>query len=161
VAPFQIKKEPKLGQNQFSSFGSGFELFCTPLVIEECSRRAISGFEAHPLILDKENRVARSLKQLVVTAVADPAIEEKFVGQEQCEQTVCPQCGRTWHVYYTRGMLPLRKSALRGDVDFQLTREWFGSGRNARREILVSQRVVRLILENRWKGAELVPIQAV
>jgi hypothetical protein len=58
-------------------------------------------------------------------------------------------------------MLPLRRTALKANLDFQLTDEWFGSGANARREILASQRVVRLILENKWKGAKLVPIQAV
>jgi hypothetical protein len=55
----------------------------------------------------------------------------------------------------------LRRAALKPNVDFQLTNEWFGSGANARHEILVSQRAVRLILENKWKGAELIPIQAV
>jgi hypothetical protein len=58
-------------------------------------------------------------------------------------------------------MLPLRRAALRTDVDFHMTHEWFGSGRAARHEILVSRRVVQLILSKKWKGAELVPVQTV
>jgi hypothetical protein len=161
ITPFRIKKEPKLGKNQFSSFGGGFELFCTPLVLEEFARHGINGFETQPIILDKENCPAESLQQLVVTTIAEPAIAEELVEHERYSQTDCLVCGQTWHVHYTRGMLPLRKSALKANVDFQLTNEWFGSGANARREILASQRVVRLILENKWKGAELTPIQAI
>jgi len=161
IAPFRIKKEPKLGKNQFSSFGSGFELFCTPLVLDEFDRQGISGFETRPIILDKEDRPIQGLKQLVVNAIAEPAIAEELVEHERYSQTDCPLCGRTWHADYVRGMLPLRRAALKPNTDFQLTDEWFGSGANARREILVSQRVVRAILENEWKGAELIPIQAV
>jgi len=97
----------------------------------------------------------------VLTEVAEPAIAEELVEHERYSQTDCPVCGKTWHAHYVRGMLPLRRTALKANLDFQLTDEWFGSGANARREILASQRVVRLILENKWKGAKLVPIQAV
>jgi len=161
IAPFRIKKEPRLGKNQFSSFGSGFELFCTPLVLNESARQGINGFEAWPVMLDKEDLPAESLKQIIVTKVADPSIAEELVEHERYRQTECPVCGKTWHAHYVRGMLPLRKAALEANLDFQLTNEWFGSGANARRETLASQRVVRLILENKWKGVKLVPIQAV
>lgn len=159
VIPFRIKREPKLGKNQFSSFGSGFELFCRMLVFDWFACNGINGFETQPIILDRENRLAESLKQLIVTTIADPAIAEELVEHERYGQTDCLECGRTWHAHYVRGMLPLRRSALKLNTDFQLTNEWFGNGRTARREILVSQRVVRLIFENKWKGVELVPIQ--
>lgn len=160
IKPFRIKQEPRLGKNQFCGFGSGFELFCTPEVLEEFSRQGVAGFETWPLLLEKNNEPAKSLKQIVVTGVADPAIAEDLVERERYSQTDCPVCGQTWHSHYIRGMLPLRRSALKTNVDFQLTNEWFGNGRTARREILVSQRIVRLILDNKWKGAELIPIQA-
>src|SRR5579859_3161419 len=77
IAPFRIMKEPNLGKNQFSSFGSGFDLFCTLLVLDEFARQGISGFETRPLILNKENRPAECLKQLVITSIAEPAIAEE------------------------------------------------------------------------------------
>ena len=162
IAPFRLKQEPKLGKNQFCGFSGGFELFCTPLVLEEFSRQSINGFETWPVYLKKKgDEQANNLKQIRVTEIAEPAIAEELVEHERYGQTDCVICGQTWHAHYVRGMLPLRKSALKQNVDFQLTNEWFGNGQSARREILVSQRVVRLILENKWKGAELIPIQAV
>src|ERR1017187_4499926 len=32
IAPFRMIREPRIGKNQFCSFGGGFELFCTPSV---------------------------------------------------------------------------------------------------------------------------------
>ena len=161
VAPLQLKREPNLDNNQFCGFGSGFELFCTPLVLGELSRRGYKGFETWPLMSGTTGRPVESVKQIVVTEVAKPTIAQELVEHERYKQTVCPVCGQIWHAYYVRGVLPMRRAALKPDTDFQLTNEWFGNGRTARREILVSQRVVRLILANNWRGAELTPIQAV
>jgi len=161
IAPFQLKQEPKLGKNQFCGFGGGFELFCTPLVLEEFARNGISGFQTWPLVLAKSGNPVEGIKQIIVTEVAGPAIAEELVERERYRQTDCPVCGQTWHAHYVRGMLPLRNSALKQNVDFQLTNEWFGNSSSARREVLASQRVVRLILKNKWKGVDLVPVQAV
>jgi len=161
IAPFRIAKEPKLEDKSFAGFGSAFELFATPEVLKIFQQHRIDGFEGWPLILDKEDRPANSLKQIIVTEMAEPAIAEELVERERYYEADCPTCRRTWHLYYTRGMLPLRKSALNAKADFQLTHEWFGNGRAARHEILVSQRVVELAFENRWQGIHFVPIQVV
>jgi hypothetical protein len=51
-------------------------------------------------------------------------------------------------------------SALHDDVDLQLTHEWFGSNtKTGHREILVSNRIARLILEHDWTGAVLWPVE--
>jgi len=161
VAPFRLKREPKLGKNQFCYFGGGFELFCTPLVLDVFKQHNINGFETQPIILNKEKRPIESLRQIIVTEMAEPAVAEELVERERYNQTDCLICGRTLHAHYVRGILPLRRTALKPNVDFQLTNEWFWNTSSARHEILISQRVVRLILENKWKGAELIPIQAV
>ncbi len=161
IAPFRIKKEPKTGKNVFADFGSAFELFCAPVVLEAFMKHGINGFETQPLILNKEDRPAESLKQLIVTEVAQPAVADELVEHERYSQTDCPVCGRTWHAHYERGALPLRRSALNSTVDFQLTNEWFGNGRTARREILFSGRAVNLALENNWKGIRFTPVKVV
>lgn len=161
IAPFRIKKEPKLGKNVFADFGSGFELFCAPVVVEAFKKHRVSGFQTQPLILNKEDRPAESLVQLIVTETAGPAIAEDLVEHERYSQTDCPVCGKTWHAHYTRGALPLRRAAVNAKVDLQLTHEWFGNGRTARREILFSRRVVHLALENQWRGIEFIPVQVV
>lgn len=161
TAPFRIRKEPKLGKSVFADFGSAFELFCAPVVLKAFKEHGVRGFETQPLILNKKGCFSELLMQLVVTGVANPAIADELVEHERYSQTDCPVCGRTWHAHYTRGQLPLRKSALNPKVDFQLTDEWFGNGRTARREILFSRRVVNLVLENAWQGIEFAPIQVV
>jgi hypothetical protein len=162
IAPLRVQPEPKLGKSQFCGFGGGFELFCTPVVIDEFARQHINGFEIWPLLLGKRGgEQAKSLKQIVVTEMAQPAIVEELAEHERYSQTDCPICGRTWHAHYVRGMLPMRRSALKQNTDFQLTNEWFGNGLTARHEIVVSRQVVRMIFEKKWKGAYLIPIQAV
>lgn len=160
IAPFRIKKEPRLGKNAFADFGSAFELFCTLAVVEAFKKHGMVGFETRPLVLNKENSPLESIRQLVVTEVAQPAIAEDLVEREHYSQTDCPVCGKTWHTHYTRGALPLKRSALNQNVDFQLTNEWFGNGRTARREILFSRRVVHLALENSWQGIQFTPVNA-
>lgn len=158
IAPFRIKKEPKLGKHVFADFGSAFELFCAPVVLDAFKKHGINSFQTQPLILNKEDRPAENLKQLVVTEIARPAVAEESVERERYSQTDCPVCGQTWHAYYTRGALPLRRSALNSKLDFQLTNEWFGNGRTARREILFSRRVVNLALGENWQGIEFFPV---
>ena len=161
AVPFRIKREPTLGKVVFAGFGSAFELFCAPVVLEAFKKHGIIGFGTQPLILNKEDRPAANLRQLVVTEVARPAVAEELVERERYSQTDCPVCGRTWHAHYTRGALPLRRSALNQGVDLQLTNEWFGNGRTARREVLLSRRAVNLALENNWRGIQFIPVRVV
>ena len=161
IAPFRVKKEPKLGKHVFADFGSAFELFCSPVVVETFEAHGILGYETQPLLLNKEVRPTESLRQLVVSTIAQPAIAPDLVEHERYRQTDCLGCGRTWHTHYTRGALPLRRTALNSNMDLQVTNEWFGNGRTARREILFSRRVVALVLANRWLGIEFIPIRVV
>lgn len=161
IAPFHVAKHPQLGRNAFASFGSAYELFAINEVFSTFETEGIQGVDSWPLLVGKDKHPAHDVRQLLVKSVAEPAIADELVEHEHYRWSDCSGCGRRWHLFYTRGMLPLRRSALRDDVDFQMTHEWFGSGRAARHEILVSRRVVQLILKNKWKGAELSPVQTV
>lgn len=56
----------------------------------------------------------------------------------------------------------LKREALRSDVDVLLTHEWFGSGGHMGfREILISNRLARLILEKGWGGVALKPVEII
>jgi hypothetical protein len=160
-APFHIKKEPHLGKNVFASFHGAFELFCTPEVLRIIELEAIRGYEVWPVLLHKTGEPSQSLHQLIVPNIAQPALIEEMAETEHFRKTVCPICGNVWYSYYVRGQMPMRREALYQDVDFQLTHEWFGNSRTARREILVSGRLARLIVEQKWKGLDLWPVQVV
>lgn len=161
IAPFQLAKEPQVGHNAFASFGSAYELFAIDEVFRTFESEGIRGVDSWPVIVGKDRHPAAGVCQLLVKNVAAPALAEELVEHEQFRPCDCSACGRLSYLFYSRGMLPLRRSALRSDVDFQMTYEWFGSGRAARHEILVSRRVAQLILKNKWKGAELSPVQTV
>jgi hypothetical protein len=150
-----------VGQNAFASFGAAFELFVIGEVFTTFESEGIRGIDSWPVLVGKDKHPAYGVKQLLVKTVAEPALADELVEHQHYRATDCPSCGRNWHLFYSRGMLPLRRSGLRSDVDFQMTNEWFGSGRAARREILVSRRVVELILAKKWKGAQLSPVQTI
>jgi hypothetical protein len=60
-----------------------------------------------------------------------------------------------------RGAMYLKRDALVPDVDVMQTYEWFGSGHSAYREILVSNRLARIILDEGWKGVALKVVELI
>jgi hypothetical protein len=159
IAPFRVKKEPHMGRNAFASFWGAFELLCTPEVLDALKAEGIRGYEEWPLLLQKTGEPSQLLKQLIIPNITLPALAEEAAETERFRKNICSTCGKTWYSFYVRGMMPLRREALLHDVDFQLTYEWFGSGRAARHEILVSRRVARMIVQKNWKGIALSPVQ--
>lgn len=161
IAPFHLAKEPKVGRSAFASFGSAYELFAIDEVFRTFESGGIRGVDSWPILVGKDRHSAAGVRQLLVKNVAAPALADELVEHERFRPVDCSACGRMSYLFYSRGMLPLRRSALKSDVDFQMTNEWFGSGRAARHEILVSRRVVKLILDKKWRGADLSPVQTV
>jgi hypothetical protein len=161
IAPYHIKKEPNLKRNTFASFWGGFELFCTPEVVASFEAEQIKGYVTWPILIHKTSKPSRYLRQIIVPGTAQAALVEELAKSERFARHLCPSCSQTWYDTYVRGMLPLSRAALLSDVDFQRTAEWFGNGRTARQEILVSQRVAHLVLHNNWQGLMLSPVQLV
>ena len=163
IAPFHVAREPRLGCNALGSFGyaSAYALFAINEVFAAFEAERIRGVDSWPFLVGKDKHPADNVKQLLIKSVAGPAIADELVEHERYRWSNCSGCGQRWHLFYSRGMLPLHRSALRTDVDFQMTHEWFGSGRAARREILVSRRVAKVILTKKWKRVELAPTQTV
>lgn len=161
IVPFQISKEPSMKRHAFASFWGGFELFCTPEVVAVFESERIQGYTTWPVLIHKTRQPAQRLRQIIVPQAARAALVEELAETERFAKHICETGGHIWYDHYVRGMLPLRRAALRSDVDFQLTAEWFGNGRTARQEILVSQRVAQLVFHNNWQGMMLSPVQLV
>lgn len=71
-------------------------------------------------------------------------------------------CGRVkYHVPYRRQLVHYSHSAFDGAPDVVLSAEWFGSGGAASQQVIVSNKVARLVLTHGWKGLELDPIELV
>jgi hypothetical protein len=161
IAPYRVSPKTRMGKYAFASFWGGFELFCTSGVLEAFESDGIRGYDTWPLLLTQAKAPLPDIRQLKTATIAAPAIVEELADTKYFVKHSCPEGDHIWYDYYRRGMLPMRRDALQQAVDFQLTNEWFGNGRTARREILVSKRVAQLVFRNRWKGLYLSPVHLV
>jgi rubredoxin len=157
-APFRLAKEPRLGKHDFLCLYWTYTVFCTSKVLQVLQTHQIHGYEAWPAVIHRTGEPSKNVSQLVFPAVAGPGLAD--VDRHQPE--TCPRCGVTKYAYHKRGYMRLRRESLRPAADIQLTHEWFGSGGHmAFREILISNVLARLILENEWRGVALKPIELV
>lgn len=159
VAPFRLAKEPRMGKYDFLCLYWTYTVFVTPRVLEALRAAHIQGFEVWEAVIGKRNpRPSQVVSQLIFPHIAGPGL----LAEGEVEQETCPECGTTKYGYHKRGYMRFRRSALPEGVDFVQTWEWFGAGgRSAHREILISQRVARLIIEQGWRGVRLKPVQLV
>lgn len=154
IRPFRLDREPTLGRCDVLSLLHTHTVFCTPRVLSALGAHCIQGYEVWPALLHRTNARVQSVSQLVFTRVARPGL----TGQDR-RPPVCPHCGTTVHVRHLRSPLRLKRQSLWLDTDIQLTDEWFSDGRHAPyREILVSNRLARLIIAERWQGVALDPV---
>lgn len=157
-APFRLAKEPRLGKHDFFSLYWTYTLFCTPRVVERLQAHQILGYQVWEAILDRTNLPSTLVSQLVFPYVAEPGLADV----DKLRPEACPQCGITKYASHLRGYMHLKREALQPDKDVQLTYEWFGSGGHMGfREILISHRLAKLILEEGWRGVALKPIEVV
>jgi len=156
--PFRFAKEPRLGKHDFLCLYWTYTAFCTPQVLQVLQAHQVRGYEVWPAVMHRTGELSQVVSQLVVSVVAGSGLVD--IDRQQPE--TCPRCGITKYAYHKRGYMHLRRESLRPDTDIQLTAEWFGSGGHAGfREILISNALARLILENEWHGVALKPVELV
>ena len=66
-----------------------------------------------------------------------------------------------YHLPHKRRLVHYSRSTFDNSPDIVLSAEWFGSGCAASQHIIISNRVARLVLAQKWKGLELEPIELV
>lgn len=157
-APFHLKKEPRLGKKDFLSLHWTHTVFCTPKVLDRLQLAGIQGYEVWPAVLHRTGQSATEVSQLVFPRVANPGLADS----DKISPETCPVCGLTKYGFCKRGQLHIHRESLLPDTDVQLTHEWFGSGAyGGFREILVSKRLAKLILDEKWRGVALKPIKLI
>lgn len=156
-APFRLAKEPRLGRNHFFAFYWAYTLFCKHEVVDTLVKNDITGFDVWEAILHNSDQPSTIVSQLILTEISAPGL---FEGDKNRPEK-CSACGITKYGHHRRGKLRYSKAALQS-ADFQLTSEWFGSGGHGGfREIIVSNRLARLILAQGWRGVALKPLELV
>lgn len=157
-APFHLAKEPRLGKHDFVCLYWTYTVFCTSRVLEALKAHQIRGYEVWNTIIHRTNQPSRVISQLVFPNVAGPGL----LDIDKLQPETCPQCGITKYAPHTRGYMHFKREALLSEVDILQTHEWFGSGGySGFREILISNRLARLILEKGWRGVALKPVKLI
>jgi hypothetical protein len=155
--PMRFYKEPGLGKKSFMSLIALRELFATPEVFSTFEEIGATGYEARDVIIHHTKQPSEKVRQLYPLRVTLPGL----IGTEQMRQVVCQKCGTIKYYSHEKGVMYLKRDTLIPDVDFMRTCEWFGVGYIAYREIIVSKRIAKLILDNNWQGARLKVIELV
>jgi hypothetical protein len=154
--PMRLAKEPNLGRKSFMSLIWASEIFCTPEVILGLENIQAKGYEVWDAVIHKTDKPSERVRQLYVSDVASPGVIV-----DDLDRRICPNCGTIKYYPHIKGIMYMNGEALQSDTDFMLTHEWFGHGLLAWREILVSNRVARLILDKGWSGVRFKVVEIV
>jgi hypothetical protein len=155
ISPLRLAKEPSLGENDFFHPLWMYGVFCTQAIVSTLSGLGSIGIEVWDAIIHHLNKPSTGVSQLYFPCVAKPGLAEA----DKLKPCKCKLCGLTKYAYQERGYMHIQKEALNNNIDAQVTDEWFGSGTfTGHREILISNRFAKLIIDNKWKGVSLKPI---
>jgi len=166
--PFRLKKEPKQKNNQF--WGLHWE-FDSVFVREEAKnifkRENIQGIDFIPVILNKNNKQIDRFYQLKIETVLDNGFNPyntikitcKFNNEENTNKNNNEKyCGKIkYHHPRIGGHLFDKKIFFEG-IDIFMSNEYFGSGGEAHKLIIVSKKTYEIINKNKLKGIEFTPI---
>jgi hypothetical protein len=156
--PFRIAKEPSLGRNHFMTLHWGNPIFCRRDVSEELEGRKIRGFEVWDVTLNKTGDSSRRIAQLFMPQMFGPGLPDR----ENLGMETCASCGVTKYSSHLRGVMRYRREAVDPKLDMAATHEWFGAGgKSAYREVLISNRLARLIMEKGWQGIHMKVVELV
>jgi hypothetical protein len=148
-APFRMRAEPKWGRRGILQLNWIFdEFFVTPDVWSTLFRPR--GIGCRPVL----NRKGVELKTVVQLAVE----EEVHLAVEGLETERCERCGQRKYLPVTRGALP--HLLTEPSTPLARTKEWFGSGGAASRQVLVSQELAQAMTAAKLRGASVTPVAA-
>ncbi len=148
-APFQMKGEPKWGRNGILQLNWVFdEYFVTPEVWSSVFKPY--GIGCRPVM----NTKGVELKTVVQLAIED----EVGIVSVGLPPERCTKCGRVKYLPVTRGPFPAL--AEEPSQAIARTREYFGSGGQADKRVLVSQELARCLAAKKVRGASLRPVQS-
>lgn len=147
VGAFQLKGEPKWGRRNVLQLNWVFdEFFVTPELWSSVFEPI--GVAARPVV-DRKGSVLQTVVQLVVDAEVD-------VETDGLACQVCDVCGQAKFAAPTRGFSPEPRD-LGVSVPMVRSRQWFGSGARAFREVIVSQELRRSLAAAGINGASFRP----
>lgn len=174
ITPFRVKSEPK-GRASFLQLNWVFdEFFVRPEVRQLFDEAGVTGIGFGPCLHHSSGRRLESLSQLLIRNVLPPGLVTTELNTVTCRPTNeegpvrsyggrlrypddYPYCGRVKYHWPLLGQTTYARETFRDAPDIVRSHEWFGSGGSASREVLVSQKVCRLIIDHKLRGLSFVP----
>lgn len=153
---FVLSKEPKLKYRAFFSLFWAYTVFCTPSVFQVMKANGIIGYRQEGVILHKTGNPLSTVYQLIIVKTSLPGLVPGTLMRQPCAK-----CGYTKYEPFRIGKMIIKRDAIPSDVDLFQTDEWFGSMHSAYREIIISNKLANLIIDNNWKGVSLKPIETI
>jgi hypothetical protein len=175
AAPFRLKSAPTV-RDSFRQLNWVFdEFFVTSQVRELFDDAGIRGVGYGPCIHHSSGRPLESVSQLLVLDVLPPSLVTSELYTVTCRPDNeegpakasggrlryaddYPYCGRVKYHWPLLGQTTYAAEAFRHAADIVKSHEWFGSGGSASREVLVSQKVCRLLIDHKLRGVSFVPV---
>jgi hypothetical protein len=149
----QVLKEAARSKRHFTSLFWGYPLLAVKEVFDAMEQEDVKGYERWPLTLHSSGRSSEQVSQIFVSHTTSPGT---VVGDELLLQHVT--CQHRKYLPLQRGQLSIRSQAITPGLDFQRTYEWFGDGKKAYQEVLISSKVAQMIGAREWKGVKLHPV---
>lgn len=155
-AEFRVRKEPRPGKKAFITLIGSYALLAIPVVFQTLAELQLRGFDKWSVLIHKTNEIVQSVAQLHITNMtSSKMIPGSLVSKE------CPKNKTIKYLPHMRGYMDFDSTLLQNTEDIFLSSEFFGDGKAAYREIIVSQKFARLAIENNWQGIRLKPIRVV
>lgn len=172
-APFRFKSEPK-GRDSFLQLNWVFDcFFVMPEVTGIFADAGVTGVGYGPCIHHSSGRRLESLTQLLVPHVLPAGLMTTELNRVTCKPNNeegpvksyggrlryppdYPYCGRV--KYHWPLQTTYAAEIFRDAPDVVKSHEWFGSGGSASREVVISQKVCRLIIDHRLRGLSFAPV---
>jgi hypothetical protein len=150
--PFRMKGEPRWGKNHILQLNWIFdEYFVKPEVWEQVFRPF--GIDIVPVVRNKTGQGLETVVQLKIDCIVESDLRSSGLPYEKCEK-----CHQVKYLPHTRGMFPPFTYMGKGPKPIFKTKEYFGSGGIANREVIVSQQLYAAIAAAKLKGVSFMPV---
>ncbi len=153
---FTILKEPALKFREFMTLIWGSALFCKNDVIEKILLHGIRGFSTQDVFVKKTKSVSKIIKQILTDNKTNPGL----IQGEELHPELCGFCAQTKYFNHLRGIMHYDRKTIDPSMDIIEINEWFGGGtKRAFREMLISHKFAKLIVDQGWRGVRMKVVQ--
>lgn len=178
-APFRFRFEPKAKHSHFI----GLNWITDQVFVREHLRvvfeeERVTGVRFSRPVRHRSGEELTTVYQVHIDTILYEAVDTSNLRIERCQMPTDPEmlrfltanksrlvvgpfCGRQKFNYPIGSLLRMAAFRLTDQPDFVRTSEWFGSGGDAGRPIIISERVKSLIEKYKWRGAFLSEVELV